>query len=1236
MNRTELLKQQLQQRILVMDGATGSLLQTYQLDEAGYRGERFADFPLDIKGNHELLNLTQPEIIKAVHTAYLEAGADIIETNTFNGTAISQAEYQMEHLVYEMNYHAARLAREAIDQFTIHNSQFTIQKPRFVAGSLGPANKMLSLSPDVADPGYRAVTFDQVADAYKEAARGLMDGGADILLIETIFDTLNAKAAVFGIHSLFEESGQELPIMISGTITDASGRTLSGQTMEAFWYAIRHAKPLIVGMNCSFGPEALRPYITTIANLADAYVSLYPNAGLPDGFGGFSEEIEDMVPVLRELAEEGYLNVIGGCCGTTPAYIRAFAQAMEGLPPRPIPTIEPRLRLSGMDPFVLTAETNFVNVGERTNVTGSRKFARLILQDKYDEALSVAREQVESGAQIIDVNMDEGMLDSEAAMTRFLNLIAAEPDIARVPIMIDSSKWSVIEAGLKCVQGKAIVNSISMKEGEAEFVRHARLARRYGAAVVVMAFDEQGQADTLARKTQICARAYRILTEEVGFPPEDIIFDPNIFAVATGIEEHNEYGLAYIEAARWIKQNLPYALVSGGVSNLSFSFRGNDAVREAMHAAFLYHAIQAGMDMGIVNAGQLAIYEEIPGPLLTAIEDVLFNRRPDATERLVTLAESVRGGGRERQEDLAWRDLPVNERLSYSLVKGIDAYIVEDTEAARVGAERPLHVIEGPLMEGMNRVGDLFGAGKMFLPQVVKSARVMKKAVAHLVPYLEAEKEEMGLADQANGKILMATVKGDVHDIGKNIVGVVLQCNGYDVIDLGVMVPAERILQTAREQQVDIIGLSGLITPSLEEMRHVAAEMERQGFSLPLLIGGATTSKIHTAVKIEPNYKRGPVIHVVDASRAVGVATHLLGDSDDFIHAVKAEYADLREKHGNRRDKQRLRPLAEARANKFQADWGNYCPPAPSFTGVRVFDEVDLGSLREFIDWSPFFTAWELAGKFPRILQDPVVGETARQLYADAQAMLDQIVAERWLTARAVVGFFPANSVGDDVFVFNAKAQRGKDAEILTVVHTLRQQMERPPGRPNLALADFVAPRESGLADYLGFFAVTAGLGIEEKVRQFEAAHDDYHAILLKALADRLAEALAEEMHGRVRRELWGYAPDEQLSNEALIAEAYRGIRPAPGYPACPDHTEKGELFRVLDAPGNVGMSLTESFAMRPAASVSGYYFAHPQARYFGLGRIDRDQVADYAARKGWDVATAERWLAPNLGYEGG
>ncbi|MBE2220205.1 MAG: methionine synthase, partial [Anaerolineae bacterium] len=1154
MNRTDLLKQQLQTRILVTDGATGSLLQTYELDEAGYRMARFADFPYDIKNNHEVLNLTQPDIIKAVHTAYLEAGADLITTNTFNGTAISQAEFHMEAYVYEMNFNAAKLAREAIEQFTIDNPQSTIDRPRFVLGSMGPANKMLSLSPDVEDPAYRATSFDQVAASYAEAARGLIDGGADVLLIETIFDTLNAKAAVFGIQDVFAEKGVELPLMISGTITDASGRTLSGQTMEAFYHSIRHAEALIVGMNCSFGPSTLRPYITTIANMADTYISFYPNAGLPDGFGGFSEQIEDMVPVLRELAEEGYLNIVGGCCGTTPAYIRAFAEAVDGIPPRQIPTITPRMRLSGMEPLTITPELNFVNVGERTNVTGSRKFARLILQGKYDEALSVARQQVENGAQIIDINMDEGMLDSVTAMPHFLNLIAAEPDIARVPLMIDSSKWSVIEAGLKCVQGKSIVNSISMKEGVAEFKRHAKLARRYGAAVVVMAFDEAGQADTYERKIDICARAYKILTEEVGFPPEDIIFDPNIFAVATGIEEHNGYAVAYIEATRWIKKNLPYALVSGGVSNLSFSFRGNDTVREAMHAAFLYHAIKAGMDMGIVNAGQLDIYEEIPKPLLEAIEDVLFNRRPDGTDRLVELAETVRGSAKENKEDLSWREAPVNERLAYALVKGIDTYIVEDTEEARLEAERPLHIIEGPLMDGMNRVGDLFGDGKMFLPQVVKSARVMKKAVAHLVPYLEAEKIEMGLTDQSNGKILMATVKGDVHDIGKNIVGVVLQCNGYEVIDLGVMVPAEKILQTARAENVDVIGLSGLITPSLEEMRYFASEMQRQGMTLPLLIGGATTSKIHTAVKIEPQFKNAPVIHVVDASRAVGVVTNLLKDGDGYVNDIREEYAALRETHGNRRSKKQLLRVADARTNKFKADWSSYEPPVPTFTGAKVFEAIDLASLCDYIDWTPFFRAWELVGKYPHILEDEIVGETATQLFQDAQAMLAQIIAENWLTAKAVIGFYPANSAGDDILLFNIKERRDKETKVLTV-QTLRQQMEKPPGRPNYALADFIAPQETGLEDYLGFFAVTTGLGIEEKIAEFEAAHDDYSAILLKSLADRLAEALAEQMHGRVRREFWGYAPDEALANDDLIKEAYRGIRPAPGYPACPDHT---------------------------------------------------------------------------------
>ena len=1225
-NRTDLLKQQLATRILVIDGAMGSLIQSYGLDEAGYRGKQFADHPVDIKGNNEVLNITRPDIIKAIHMAYLEAGADIVETNTFNGTAISQAEYNMAQHAYEMNRAAAQIARDACDEFEKNNADST---PKFVAGSLGPMNKTLSLSPDVNDPSYRAVSYDEVASAYQEAARGLIDGGADILLIETIFDTLNAKAAIFGLQTLFEEIGEERPIMISGTITDLSGRTLSGQMMEAFYHSIRHAKPLIVGMNCSFGPNTLRPYITTIANMADSYISFYPNAGLPDGFGGFSEAIDDMVPVLRELAQEGYLNVIGGCCGTTPAYIRAFADAVRGITPRQLPTIEPQMRLSGLEPFTITPDLNFINIGERTNVTGSRRFARLIKEEKYDEALSVARQQVENGAQIIDINMDEGMLDSEAAMVRFLNLIAAEPDIARVPLMVDSSKWSVIEAGLKCVQGKPIVNSISMKEGVEEFKHHARLARKYGAAVVVMAFDEEGQADTYERKTGIAARAYRVLTEEVGFPPEDIILDPNIFAVATGIEEHNEYAKDFIAATRWIKANLPYAKVSGGLSNLSFSFRGNDVVREAMHAAFLYHAIQAGLDMAIVNAGQLDVYEEIPPQLLTAVEDVLFNRHDEATEQLVELAEALRGQGtgKKRQVDLSWREKPVKERLSYALVKGITDFIIEDTEEARLAAQRPLHVIEGPLMDGMNIVGDLFGAGKMFLPQVVKSARVMKQAVAHLIPYIEAEKEELGLADQSNGRIVMATVKGDVHDIGKNIVGVVLQCNGYEVIDLGVMVPAQKILDAAREQNADIIGLSGLITPSLEEMRHVAREMKRQGFTLPLLIGGATTSKLHTSIKIAPEYD-GPVVHVVDASRAVGVATHILSDSDDYVNSIKVEYDELRRKHAGRQNRTRLVPLQDARRNAFKADWTTYQPPQPTFTGVKVFDNYDLAELVDYIDWTPFFRAWELVGKFPQILEDATVGESATSLYDDARAMLDKIVEEGWLTARAVIGFFPANSNGDDITLLST------DHSPLATIHTLRQQMERPPGRPNHALSDFIAPEKSGLEDYIGMFAVTTGIGIERKVAEFEADHDDYHAILLKSLADRLAEAFAERLHERVRREFWGYAADENLTNGDLIAEKYQGIRPAPGYPACPDHTEKDELFRILNATELVGMELTESFAMRPAASVSGYYFSHPEARYFGLGRIAKDQVENYAQRKGMTIEEAEGWLATVLGYE--
>jgi 5-methyltetrahydrofolate--homocysteine methyltransferase len=1224
MNRTDLLKQQLQQRILVLDGAMGTMIQRYQLSEADFRGARFAEWRKDVQGNNDLLNLTQPEIISAIHAAYLEAGADIIETNTFNATAVSLADYEMSHLAYEINLAAARLARAARDAHAAAHPG----APRFVAGAIGPTNRTASISPDVNDPGYRNTSFDELARAYRDAARGLMDGGVDMLLIETIFDTLNAKAAIFGVLSLFEERGEELPLMISGTITDASGRTLSGQTTEAFWYSVMHARPLIAGLNCALGVAAFRDYIHTMARVADAYTSLYPNAGLPNEFGEFDDTPEYMAGVLRDYAREGLLNVVGGCCGTTPAHIKLFAETVQGLPPRPLPVIEPFARFSGLEPLVIRPETNFVNVGERTNVTGSRRFARLIKEGRYEEALSVARDQVENGAQMIDINMDEGMLDAEAAMARFLNLIAAEPDIARVPIVLDSSKWSVIEAGLKCVQGKSIVNSISLKEGEAEFVRQAQLARKYGAAVIVMAFDEEGQADTIARKVAICARAYHILTAQVGFPPQDVIFDPNIFAVATGIEEHNAYGVNYLEAVRQIKQTLPHALVSGGVSNISFSFRGNDAVREAIHAAFLYHAIQAGMDMGIVNAGQLEVYAEIEPRLRELVEDVLFNRHPEATEQLVTYAETIRGGRKEKLADLAWRDAPVGQRLTHALVKGIGDFIVEDVEEARQQAARTIEVIEGPLMDGMNVVGDLFGEGKMFLPQVVKSARVMKQAVAYLIPFIQVETAASGGAN-AKGKILMATVKGDVHDIGKNIVGVVLGCNNYEVIDLGVMVSAPKILETARAEQVDVIGLSGLITPSLEEMRHVAREMEREGFDLPLLIGGATTSKIHTAVKIAPEYTRGPVVHVVDASRAVGVVSQLLSHEQRaaFATGVRAEYDGLRAAHAGRTARRALRPLAEARRNRLQLDWAGYAPPAPAFTGSRVLADVDLAEIRPYIDWTPFFGAWELVGKFPRIFDDPVVGESARQLYADAQAMLDCIVQEKWLTARAVIGFYAAQSVGDDVQLLN-------DGRSLSTIHFLRQQIEKPPGRPNLCLADYVAPAESGVTDYLGLFAVTAGIGLAEVVARFEAAHDDYNAILAKALADRLAEALAEYLHKRVREEFWGYSAPEPLNNEALIQEAYRGIRPAPGYPACPDHTEKGELFRLLDAPRAVDMHLTENFAMSPAAAVSGYYFAHPQAAYFGVGRIDRDQVADYAKRKGMDVETAERWLAPNLGYE--
>ncbi|BBA32371.1 B12-dependent methionine synthase [Methylocaldum marinum] len=1225
--RTALLRQLLSERILFLDGAMGTMIQSYKLGESDYRGERFTDWPKDLKGNNDLLCLTQPQIIRAIHDAYLEAGADIIETNTFNANTVSLADYGMEDLAYELNVAATRLVRQAVDAM----SAKTPDRPRFVAGVLGPTNRTASISPNVNDPGFRNVGFDELVNAYLEATKGLVDGGADIILIETIFDTLNAKAAVFAVEQYCDEHGLRLPVMISGTITDASGRTLSGQTVEAFWNSLRHAQPISMGFNCALGAKQLRQYIEELSQIADTHVSAHPNAGLPNEFGEYDESPEAMAKEIAEWAELGFLNIVGGCCGTRPPHIKAIRDAVEHFPPRRIPRLEAKCRLAGLEPLNIGHGSLFVNVGERTNVTGSAVFRRLIREEKYEEAIDVARQQVENGAQIIDVNMDEGMLDSQAAMVRFLNLIASEPDIARVPVMLDSSKWDILEAGLKCLQGKGIVNSISLKEGEDAFIRHARLVRHYGAAVIVMAFDEQGQADTRARKVEICSRAYRILTERVGFPAEDIIFDPNIFAVATGIEEHNRYGLDYIEAVHQIKETLPHALVSGGVSNVSFSFRGNNAVREAIHAVFLYHAIRAGMDMGIVNAGQLAIYEDISVELRDAIEDVILARHPDATDRLLSIAEKYRneGGAVEKKEDLAWRQWPVEKRLEHALVKGIDEFIEQDTEEARRQYARPLHVIEGPLMQGMNVVGDLFGAGKMFLPQVVKSARVMKKSVAYLMPFMEAEKG--GGPAQSNGRILLATVKGDVHDIGKNIVGVVLQCNGFEVIDLGVMVPCEKILEAAREHDVHIIGLSGLITPSLDEMVHVAKEMERLNFTLPILIGGATTSRAHTAVKIEPNYS-GPAVYVTDASRCVGVAGSLLSEDlrDDFISQTRREYDEVRQRHAGRKTHKPMHEIAAARANAFHGDWHHYVPPQPTFLGIRVFDRYPLREIAESIDWSPFFHTWELAGSFPKILDDEVVGEHARTLFKDARAMLETLVEEEWLIARAVVGFFPANALGDDIVLYTGDARKQQRM----VLHHLRQQAVKPPGQPNYCLADFVAPIESGIPDYIGGFAVTAGHGIEKHLDRFAANHDDYSSILLKALADRLAEAFAELMHRRVRREFWGYAPDERFSNDQLIAEAYRGIRPAPGYPACPDHTEKAMLFELLAAERNSGIRLTESFAMYPASSVSGWYLAHPAARYFNVGKIGRDQVEDYAGRKGLPLREAERWLAPILAYE--
>jgi 5-methyltetrahydrofolate--homocysteine methyltransferase len=1176
------------------------------------------------------LSLTQPHIIKEIHTQYLEAGADIIETNTFNSTRVSMIDYKMEKLAYELNVAGAKLAREAAAEMTAK----TPEKPRFVAGVLGPTGRTCSVSPDVNDPGFRNITFEGLVEAYSEATKGLVEGGADLLLIETIFDTLNAKAAIFAIQKYFDDHNLQLPIMISGTITDASGRTLSGQTTEAFWNSLCHAQPLSVGLNCALGPEQLRQYVAELSRISETYVSAHPNAGLPNELGGYDKTPDEMASEVVEWAQNGFLNIVGGCCGSTPDHIRAIREAVEKHPPRQLPEIPKACRLSGLEPCTITKNSLFVNVGERTNVTGSAKFRRLIKEEKYEEALSIARQQVEMGAQIIDINMDEGLLDSLAEMTKFLNLVGSEPEIAKVPIMIDSSKWEILEAGLKCIQGKGIVNSISLKEGEEKFIEQAKLIKRYGAAVVVMAFDKQGQADTKTRKIEICQRSYQILTEQVGFPPQDIIFDPNIFAIATGIDDHNNYAVDFIEATQEIKQTLPHALVSGGVSNVSFSFRGNRAVREAIHSVFLYHAIKAGLDMGIVNAGQLALYEDLPDELCERIEDVILNRHEDATDALLEIAQRYRDSGskEEYQPSLAWRDAPVNKRLEYALVKGIADYIEEDTEEARQQAERPLHVIEGPLMDGMNVVGDLFGTGKMFLPQVVKSARVMKKSVAHLMPYIDAEKGE-GAVMQNQGNILLATVKGDVHDIGKNIVGVVLQCNNFEVIDLGVMVPAETILKTAREKNCDMIGLSGLITPSLDEMVHVATEMKRQGFELPLLIGGATTSKVHTAVKIEPNYDH-PVVYVPDASRAVGVAQSLLSPElkVNYAKQIRTEYQQIREQRNGQRKQSQKALLQDARLNKFALDWENHAPPIkPAFLDVAKFTDYPLTYLQQRIDWTPFFTVWELAGRFPKILKDEKVGPEAKKLYQDAEAMLAQIIEEKWLKAQAVIGFFPANSVNDDDIEIYTNDKR---TEVRTVLHHIRQQMLRMPGKPNLCLTDYIAPKETGIADYIGAFAVTAGIGMEEHIARFEQAHDDYSSIMLKALADRLAEAFAEWMHERVRKAFWGYAPREDLTNEELIKETYRGIRPAPGYPACPDHTEKATLWELLEPEKNIGITLTESFAMLPAASVSGWYFAHPKARYLGTGKIGLDQVQDYAKRKGMTVAEAERWLAPILGYD--
>ncbi len=1245
------LKQLLSSRILILDGAMGTMIQRHKLEEADYRGQRFADYHLDIKGNNDLLSITAPKIIRGIHEEYLEAGADILETNTFNATRVSMSDYEMEDLAYEINVASARLAREAADKYS------TNDKPRFVAGVLGPTSKTCSMSPDVNDPGFRAISFDDLVVDYSASTRGLIEGGADIILIETIFDTLNAKAAIFAVKTVFEEDKIELPIMISGTITDASGRTLSGQTTEAFYNSLIHAEPLSIGLNCALGPDALRQYVQELSRISKTHVSAHPNAGLPNEFGEYDLEPNEMAAHIKEWAESGFLNIVGGCCGSSPAHIKAIAEAVKDVAPRKIPDISVECRLSGLEPFNIAEDSLFVNVGERTNVTGSARFKRLIKEEDYDTALEVALEQVNNGAQVIDVNMDEGMLESKDAMVRFLNLCAAEPDIARVPVMVDSSKWDIIEAGLKCIQGKGIVNSISMKEGIDNFIKQARLIKRYGAAAVVMAFDEEGQADTYERKVEICTRAYNILTKEVNFPPEDIIFDPNIFAIGTGIEEHNNYAVDFIEATRTIKETLPHALISGGVSNVSFSFRGNNPVREAIHSVFLYHAVKAGMDMGIVNAGQLVVYDDIPEELLNAVEDMVLNRTPDATEKLMEIAPNYMGDGsaKESKQDLEWRTWGVEKRLEHALVKGIDTYVDEDTKEALEKLKRPIFVIEGPLMDGMNVVGDLFGAGKMFLPQVVKSARVMKKSVAWLQPYLEAEKE--GCEVETSGKILMATVKGDVHDIGKNIVGIVLQCNSYEVVDLGVMVPTETILKTAKEQGCDIIGLSGLITPSLDEMVNVAKEMERQGFELPLMIGGATTSKIHTAVKIDPQY-HGAVVYVPDASRAVGVAGELLSDDrkSAYNQEIKDEYEAMRVKRAsNQRDK-KTATLQAARDNKVPIEWDNFSPQKPAILTEKIdsktlgaeyhlekldnggiliqFDDYPLDQLLDTIDWTPFFRSWELAGRYPQILKDEVVGKEATKLFNDAQAMLKDIVEKKWIQARAVLAFFPANSEGDDIYLYPDEVNKIPH----TTLHHIRQQMDRTTAsqnkqQPNFCLADFVAPTDTNKRDWLGAFAVSAGFGIDEHLERFRAEMDDYNAILLEALADRFAEALAEKMHELTRKFIWAYAPDEQLDNESIIKEKYQGIRPAPGYPACPEHTEKGTLWKLLDPENRIGLKLTESFAMWPAAAVSGWYFAHPKTRYFGTGKIQKDQVEDYAKRKGWTLEEAEKWLGPVIGY---